>query len=113
MNAINLYIEWVKKNMFTVIGIIIILLITMYDVATVQKQKMDVLNKVTYECNKFYVKEVKKVCPALFADSTYTPEYTPSFNLSLIFAVIAIISYIFGELFDSFYDFRNKKVKGG
>lgn len=55
------YTEWVKKNWITMIGIIIILSITWYDVATVQSQKQDAVN----DCNAHWKKEVEKVCPAI------------------------------------------------
>jgi len=58
-NPGRLILDWFKKNHWTVWGIIIILCLTWYDVATVQVQKKEMLE----ECNEFWVKEVTRVCP--------------------------------------------------
>jgi len=55
------YNRWVKENWFTVIGIIIILGITWYDVATVQAQKYDLVE----ECNHHWRTQTKGVCGTL------------------------------------------------
>ena len=54
--------EWTKKNIFTVIGIIIILLVVWYDVVTVQTQKIEVVKK----CNDHWQNQIKQYCPFLY-----------------------------------------------
>ena len=70
--------NWVKKNIFTVIGIILILSIAWYDLATVQTSKVKVIN----ECNLHWANQVRLTCPTLFENNV--PNYNSnSFNISL------------------------------
>lgn len=57
--AIRVYMEWARKNIFTILGIIIILLLVLYDSATVQYKIKTEVDK----CNEYWVEEVKSVCP--------------------------------------------------
>ena len=65
--AISNYNNWVKKNLFTVIGIIIILSLVLYDVATVQKDKKDIVK----DCNEYWRSELEYRCPNAL-NSTYS-----------------------------------------
>lgn len=58
--TISIMNNWGRKNIWTMLGILIIALIVLYDVMTVQKSKIDVIN----QCNDFYQKEMVRVCPA-------------------------------------------------
>ena len=68
--------DWIKKNMFTVIGIFIIISFVLYDMATVQKDKQDIVNK----CNEYWFNQVQRVCPVL---STQKESAAFDFNVSL------------------------------
>ena len=65
--------EWVIKNWFTVFGILIILGITLYDVATVHVEK----NKLVNQCNEYWFNQVQTVCPVL------TNQYNAAFDYNL------------------------------
>ena len=67
--------DWIKKNMFTVIGIFIIISFVLYDMATVQKDKQDIVNK----CNEYWFNQVQRVCPVLSTQK----EAAFDFNVSL------------------------------
>jgi len=53
--------DWVRKNWFTVVGIIIISIAVLVDINTVQQQRM----KVGKECNDYWFQQVKAYCPAI------------------------------------------------
>jgi len=61
------YTTWLSKNMFTMIGIIIIAGLVLFEVATVEKQKVT----VAQNCNKYWVKQIEKVCPQLLNNNVY------------------------------------------
>ena len=71
------YNNWVKKNWFTMVGIIIILGLVLFEIATVESDKV----KISNECNKHWYAQVAKVCPALINDNT--PKYELISNLSI------------------------------
>lgn len=58
--------EWVRANWFTVMGIIIILCVTWYDVS----QSPARVKSTVDECNMFWQKQVELACPVL-ADGTF------------------------------------------
>ena len=60
-NTWQKYAEWVKKNGFTVIGIIIILLVVWWNAATIDSQKKDLIDR----CNAHWKSEVQKACPSV------------------------------------------------
>ena len=53
--------NFIAKNWLIFLSIVIILGITWYDVATVQSQKMEVLNKCIVECNEW----ARDACPMM------------------------------------------------
>ena len=67
--ALGKYNDWVKKNWFTLVGIIIILLITWYDVATCQVRVKTEVDR----CIEFYENEFKKINPTAIYDSPTIP----------------------------------------
>lgn len=74
-NAMQRFNDWCKKNMFTVIGIFIILCLVLYDYATIQNDKRELVNR----CNDYWFKQVKTVCPILSTQGNAGFDY----NLSL------------------------------
>lgn len=56
------YNDWVKKNIFTMIGIIIIMVMVLFEMTTVETQKIAVANK----CNEYWLENLERTCPILF-----------------------------------------------
>lgn len=73
------YNAWCKKNMFTVIGIAIILALVIFDYATVQKDKQDLVDK----CNDYWFNQVERVCPVLFKQNNAAFDYNMSLTNNL------------------------------
>ena len=71
------YMNWLSKNMFTMLGIIIIMGLVLFEMATVETQKVNIAKK----CNDYWVKQVEKVCPALTSSN---PLAGATFNSSLM-----------------------------
>ena len=67
---------WVRKNWFTVVGIIIILSIVWYEQITIESRLQGAVN----ECNNHWFNAVKRTCPAL--SSSYNLHLFDS-NISL------------------------------
>ena len=67
--------DWCRKNMFTIIAIAIIIGLVIYDYATIQKDKQELLN----QCNEFWFNQVERVCPILSTQTNAAFDY----NLSL------------------------------
>lgn len=57
------YKEWVKKNHFTMIGIIIILAIVWWYYATVEVR----IYNAVQDCNEYWREAVNRSCPVLFS----------------------------------------------
>jgi len=72
------YNDWVKKNWLTVIGIIIILAVVWYDVATVQAKIKENVDK----CNEYWQGEVERVCPALLGTMGWQGNMLNNTNIS-------------------------------
>lgn len=53
--------NWVKKNWFTMIGIIVVLLAVWYDLATIQTQKVEVAKA----CNDHWHEQLRDTCTTL------------------------------------------------
>ena len=64
------YTNWVRKNWFTVVGIIVILSITWYQVSTVEVTKIE----IAVACNEHWMEEIEKACPSILNDG-YKPSY--------------------------------------
>ena len=71
MNKLDLYFEWVMNNWFTVLGMIVILSITWYQVSTVEGAKTN----IAVECNKYWIEQVEKACPQIL-ERGYTQDFT-------------------------------------
>lgn len=71
----QIYSNWVKKNYFTLFGIIIILCIVWYDVATVQSK----IKKEVDNCNAYYEDALEKVCPHVLGKYENTMVNTTNF----------------------------------
>jgi hypothetical protein len=67
------YNLWMKKNWFTMVAIIIVLLGLWIELSTVEVQKV----KVAQDCNDAWINQVKTVCPGILARQSGF-----SFNLS-------------------------------
>ena len=55
------FMEWVRKNPLTLLGILFILLVVVYNQTTIESQKQEVLDS----CNEYYMAEIERVCPML------------------------------------------------
>jgi len=58
------YSDWVRKNVFTVIGIIIILSLVLWNASTIDKQKVEIADS----CNEYWRIKMVEMCPLLAED---------------------------------------------
>ena len=63
--AYNAYAGWVKKNLFTMIGIILILCIALWDVNHTQQAQIEVAK----DCIEHYEKQLALSCPWVLGHS--------------------------------------------
>ena len=73
------YEKWIRKNTFTMIGIIIIALLVLYDTSTAWKSKAEATMQTANKCNEYWIEQVKIVCPALLGKDIQGNRYNFTF----------------------------------
>lgn len=60
----NIWDAWIRKNLFTVLAIITIALITIWNYTTCDSQKADIIE----DCNMYWREKMARMCPELTND---------------------------------------------
>lgn len=70
------YMDWTRKNYFTLLGIILILCVVWWNYATIERRMVTVAR----DCNDFWVDQIVRSCPVLLNKNN---EFNPLINGSM------------------------------